>query len=231
AMELMDGNWSFKQLIRQIMTSRVYQLGSALGPDAEAALQADPDNNLLWRMNQRRLEAEAIRDSMLLASGQLDLSPGRGSVIESIGDGSVGQNIRVDRFLGESRKRSVYLPIVRGAVPELLQVFDFPDPSIIYGQREVTTVPTQSLFMMNNGFVIEQSRQFAERILSEVPEDNAQRVELAYRLALAREAKPAEVAAATEFIRLAEQSMESKQQAWSSFCQTLFACSEFRYVD
>ncbi|MAD79755.1 MAG: hypothetical protein CMJ50_02765 [Planctomycetaceae bacterium] len=236
AIEFVENGWSVKQLIRTVMNSRVYQLAGVSNTKAE---EVDPDNNLLWRMNQRRLEVEAIRDSILLASGELDLSPGNGSIVESIGDGDIGRNLRPDQFAVASIRRSVYLPIVRGAVPEILQVFDFPDPSIIFGQREVTTVPTQALFMMNSPFVIEQSGHFARRVLAEEGFDAAGRVDLAYRLALARSPTMAEVEAATEFIRDATESLAESQSksdaakatAWTSFCQTLFACSEFRYLD
>ncbi len=236
AAEFIETGWSVKQLVRSITNTRVYQMTSASNPQGA---QIDPDNRLLWRANQRRLEVEAIRDAILMTSGQLDLTPGKGSIVETIGDGNVGRNLRPDQFAVQSRQRSVYLPIVRGAVPEILQVFDFPDPSMIYGQREVTTVPTQALFMMNSPFVIEQAARFADRVLAAGQLQPDQRVELAYRLALARVPTGDEVAAATEFLRGARKSFagpsaqpaDANAKAWASFCQTLFACSEFRYVD
>ncbi len=232
AVDFVNHGWSVKQLIRTIMNSRVYQLSVAPNAKAEAI---DPDNKLLWKMNQRRLEVEAIRDAMLMVSGELDLSPGKGSIVEAIGDGDIGRNVRPDRFAVASVKRSVYLPIVRGAVPEILQVFDFPDPSIIFGQREVTTVPTQALFMMNSPFVIDRSRQFAQRVVTEPELSVAERIDLAYQLALARTPTAEELETAREFIRDAIESSAqpdpTSTTAWSSFCQTLFACSEFRYVD
>ena len=234
SVEFVENGWSVKDLIRKIMISRVYQLSSGQNTQAE---KVDPDNNLLWKMNQRRLEVEAIRDAILMASGKLDLTPGKGSIVEKIGNGDIGRNIRPDQFAVASVKRSVYLPVVRGAVPEVLQVFDFPDPSIIFGQREVTTVPTQALFMMNSPFVIEQATHFAKRVLAEEQADDAARVDFAYRLALARSPTSAERKTALTFIGEAAETLgESKSQtadlgAWASLCQTLFACSEFRYVD
>ncbi|MDP6060650.1 MAG: PSD1 and planctomycete cytochrome C domain-containing protein, partial [Pirellulaceae bacterium] len=94
AIEFVENGWSVKQLIRTVMNSRVYQLAGVSNAKAE---EVDPDNNLLWRMNQRRLEVEAIRDSILMASGELDLSPGKGSIVESIGDGDIGRNLRPDQ--------------------------------------------------------------------------------------------------------------------------------------
>ena len=118
-------------------------------------------------------------------------------------------------------------------------MFDFPEPSIIAGARDVTTVPTQALFLMNNPFVVETASQFASRLVAEQPDDAQARVQLAYRLALTREATSEEVDMVLAFI----DSMKRKQQqsdvpedsvnqlAWSSFCQTLFASSEFRYIN
>ncbi len=236
ASRFVEEGWSTKKLIREIVTSRVYQLSSQATPKAA---EIDPDNNLLSRMNQRRLEAEAIRDAMLAASGQLDLEPGQGSIVESIGDGDVGRTIDADRFATGSVKRSVYLPIVRSAVPEVLQVFDFPDPSIIFGQREVTTVPTQALYMMNSPFVIEQSKHFAERLLADDQLSDAQRLDLAYRLALSRSPSQDEAGEALEFLKTATSQDETGREsapdavaaAWSALCQTLYASSEFRYLD
>ncbi len=235
ASEFKQDGWSVKNMIRSIVNSRVYQLSVAASESAEAV---DPDNNLLWRMNQRRLEAEAIRDAILAAGGELDLTPGEGSVVQTVGDGDIGRTIRAERFTTAGTKRSVYLPIVRGAVPEVLQVFDFPDPSIIFGQREVTTVPTQALFMLNSPFAIEQASKFAKRVLAEEATDQ-QRVRRAYRLALSRAPTDAETDATIQFLDETSAALETgkrksdaaRLKAWTGFCQTLFASSEFRYVN
>ena len=235
ASEFKGNGWSVKNMIRNIVNSRVYHL-SVVG--SESAQAVDPDNNLLWRMNQRRLEAEAIRDAILATGGQLDLTPGEGSVVQTVGDGDIGRTIRAERFATAGTKRSVYLPIVRGAVPEVLQVFDFPDPSIIFGQREVTTVPTQALFMLNSPFAIEQASKFAKRVLAEEATDQ-QRVRRAYRLALSRAPTDEETAATIQFLDETTASLgtgktrsdEVRLKAWTGFCQTLFASSEFRYVN
>ena len=231
ATRFVQRDWSVKQLVRAIVLSRVYQLSSQSHPQAE---RLDPDNLLLWKMNHRRLEAEAIRDAMLLASGQLDLLPAQGSTVQAVGDGDVGRGAIADRLAVRSRKRSVYLPIVRGLVPEMLRTFDFPDPSMVFGQRDVTTVPSQSLFMMNSDFVIQQSQHFARRLLAVELEDD-QRVELAYRLALSRSPSPEELMAAERFLVAACEQQDSEPSAqvepWTAFCQTLYGCSEFRYLE
>lgn len=234
AQRLVDNRWSVKQLIKFIVTSHVYRLSSSSNAVAE---QADPQNRLLWRMNQRRLEGEAIRDAILMASGQIDLTPGEKSIVTKIGDGDIGRGINPSRFKVNNTKRSVYLPIVRGAVPEMLRVFDFPEPSIIAGQRDVTTVPTQALYMMNSPFVVEQSQQMAKRILAKQQLDDSDRINLAYQLALCRPASADEISRSLEFIEQATaaanggESEDESESAWAGFCQVLFASGEFRYVE
>lgn len=231
-----DGR-SIKKLIRRIMLSRVYRLSSE---DQSAALAVDPGNQLLWRMNQRRLEAEAIRDAMLMVSGQLDLSPQAGSPVEKVGEGIVGRNIKITDLAKEHLRRSVYLPIVRGGVPEFLSLFDFPEPSIVGGVRNVTTVPTQALFMLNNPLVIETAAKTAQRLV-EFSDDPQERVRYAYQLTLSRDPGEAEIDRAIQFVTdttnaLEETGRQARKQnpeaiAWAGFCQSLFATSEFRYTN
>ncbi len=235
ALQFRENGWSVKDMIRSIMLSRVYRLSTQ---DDSLGLEKNPDNTLLWRMNQRRLEVEAIRDAMLAASGQLDLAPMQGSVVATIGDGNVGQTIKQDRFDLESFKRSVYLPIVRGAVPEMLNIFDFPEPSIISGQREETIVPTQALFMMNSELVVGQSEQLARRLLDQDELDASGRVDQAFMLTLSRHPSASEIDAALDFIseagRMSDSDMpetEKRLIGWTGFCQALLASAEFRYLD
>jgi hypothetical protein len=219
-----DG-WSVKRLIRGIVLSRVYQLGSAI--DARA-VEADPDNVLLWRASPRRLDAESIRDAMLAASGQLDLAPMRASVVAQVGDGYVGRGIPAGRFNVSSNKRSVYLPIVRDAVPDVLDLFDFAEPSLVVAVRDVTNVPAQALYLMNSPFVVAQSRALAKRLLSQAGLDHSQRVALAYQLTLSRAPTEAELARGVSYVRA--ESSDGDEAAWANFCQALLASAEFRYV-
>ena len=236
ATELVADGWSMKQLIRRIMLSRVYRLSCE---DDSAALAADPDNHLLWRMNQRRLEAEAIRDAMLMASGQLDLSPQDGSPIQRMGEGIIGRNLNVTGAAEDHVRRSVYLPIVRGQLPEMLALFDFPEPSIIGGARDVTTVPTQALFMMNNRHVLHSAQQMADRV-QDLEEDAEARVRQAYRWSLGRSPNEAEVERAVQYVETTRQALTAREQksdeeaeqiAWAGLCQSLFASAEFRYLN
>lgn len=227
-----DG-WSVKRTIKSIMLSRVYQLA---GNTNQKAANVDSENRLLWRANHRRLEVESIRDAMLAASGQLDLQPGQKSVVLTVGNGDIGRNLNVSSFQTVSRKRSVYLPIVRGAVPEMLRVFDFPEPSIIAGQRDQTTVPTQALFMMNSSFVVKQAEHFATRLLSEAGMGEDERLNLAYQLAFGRLPTEVENAKSLEFLENARASLGGKGEdvetrAWTGLAQALFAAAEFRYIE
>ena len=241
ANEFISSGWSMKQLIRQVMSSRVYRLSAAGNASKEfsAAVAVDPENTLLWRMNQRRLEGEVIRDAMLSVSGVLNLEPRKGSPVVALGEGLVGQTVKVDSLQQEDRLRSVYLPIVRGAVPEMLSLFDFPEPSIVAGTRNVTTVPTQALFMMNSDAVADLSQHFAKRLL--LGDSGAEeRVALGYRIAISRDPTSEEVARAVAFVVDAETMLqqvdkmdvaESQLTAWAGFCQSLLASSEFRYLN
>lgn len=149
AQRFIKGDWSTKSLVRSIVLSRTYRLG---GLHDAAGYAKDPANELLWRSSRRRLDVEALRDAMLAASGKLDLAPPERSRVAEIGNGEVGRGINTKPLEREFLNRSVYMPILRTALPEILALFDFPEPSIVVGRRDVTTVPTQALFFMNNPF-------------------------------------------------------------------------------
>ncbi len=189
--------WSVKKLIRTLVLSRTYQLSSAFDKNGAAT---DPDNALLWRATPRRLDAEAIRDAMLAASGQLDLKAPQGSIVANIGDGYIGRGIRPEAFSSaEARYRSVYLPIVRDFVPEALEIFDFAEPSLVVAARDVTNVPSQALFLMNSDFVRAQADAMGRRIVA-TPLGHAQRIALAYELALGRKPTAAEATRAEQYL-------------------------------
>ncbi|MFT5322602.1 MAG: hypothetical protein ACI8P0_000437 [Planctomycetaceae bacterium] len=235
ASDFKASGWSVKHTIRRIMTSRVYRLGSQRNSDAEAT---DPANHLLWRANHRRLEAESIRDAMLVVSGKLDAEPAKGSAVLTAGNGIIGRSLKVERFASDDTKRSVYLPIVRGYLPEILKVFDFPEPSMIYGSRDVTTVATQALYMMNSDFVTTQAEAFAQRLLADEDLNDKARVDRAWQIALARLPSEVERNDALAFVAQTSQSFESSEsesvrqtKAWTSLAQSLFASAEFRYVE
>ncbi len=162
AVTFMDQGWSVKQLIRQIVLSRAYQLASSYDPKN---FEADPDNTLVWRMSKKRLEAEAIRDAILCASGRLILEPPIGSAVARAGEGFAGPNRGFDQD-AQDLHRAVYLPVVRDQVSESLALFDFADPSLVTGDRATTSGPSQALYLMNNPFVLRQAEAAAQRLRS-----------------------------------------------------------------
>jgi hypothetical protein len=219
AQSFIDNGWSTKKLIRTIVLSHAYQLSSG---HSAANYERDPGNVFIWRMNARRLEAEPIRDAILAVSGKLDRTAPKGSLTSAAG------NAKRPNYTGkDANVRSVYLGIVRGSpLPEILALFDVASPNLVVAQREVTTVPTQSLYLMNSPWVVEQAKVFAQRVLTDKGLDDAGRVDLAYRLALARPASDGEKAKALTYLQQAG----TGEKAWAGFCQALFASAEFRYV-
>ncbi len=217
--------WSHKKTIKLIVLSRTYQQAS----DHHAGnYRADPDNRLLWRMSPRRLEGEAIRDAMLAVSGRLERKPPAGAPVTTPARGKRGGvNAR------EANYRSVYLAVPRGnPLPEFLAVFDAANPNLVVAQRDVTTVPAQALFLMNSPFVRDQSTALAGRLLAAARLDDAGRVELAYKLALARLPSAGERDRAVAYVQGAGgTAKETAPRAWARFCQALLASAEFRYLD
>ncbi len=237
AVQFEKDGWSVKKMIRSLVLSHTYQLS---GAHDSFANETDPDNRLLWHASQRRLDAESIRDAMLAASGELDIKPPAGSLVASVGDGYIGKGIRPEIFSNfTGKRRSVYLPIVRDFVPDMLEVFDFAEPSLVVASRDTTNVPSQALFMMNNDFVREQANAMAKRILS-TKGDYATRLNYAYYLALGRPSTPEERQRADRYLNIEAKALvpvkkgdqnAAAQLAWATFCQALFASAEFRYVN
>jgi hypothetical protein len=232
-----DG-WSVKRMIRSIMLSSTYQQSATFD---RAKYNLDPDNKLLWRMNQRRLEAEAIRDGMLAASGKLTTQAPIGSVALDLPP----VEVRPGRFnpseiLASMNFRSVYLPVFRNAVPDVLEAFDFADPNAVSGARDVTTVAPQALFMLNNTFVTSHAQAMAYRVATQAAKTDGARVDLAYKLALGRPASSSERDRAVSYVWnylrdpaavRGKTDEKAKVDAWASLCQALMASAEFRYLN
>lgn len=227
ALSLMDNNWSIKKLIRAIVLSRAYHLSSQ---HSDKNFEADPDNVLHWRMPKRRVEAEVVRDMMLQMGGRLDLTPPVGSDMARRGEGSANS---FGRFRGRrdpvenDTHRTIYLPIVRDQLPEVLTLFDFPDPSLIIGERATTTVPAQSLYLLNNPFVIRQAEGMADKILSHSGTDE-ERIKMAYLLCYSREPSGPELKKAGEFLK-SYLRRSARRTTWGMFCQALLASVELSH--
>lgn len=224
AVEFMEQGWSVKRLIRRIVLSRAYGLDST--HDARN-FEVDPDNALVWRASKRRLDAEALRDAILFVSGRLDVTPPVGSSVARVGEG-LTFFLRLAGTDAADPHRSVYLPVVRDQVLESLALFDFADPSLVTGQRGSATGPAQALYFLNGPLAIRQAEGLAERL--RIARGDAERIQLAYRLALARPPTRSEVDRALEFVR-AFAARVSERDALPAFCQALFASAEFRHLD
>ena len=225
AIRLIELDWSVKSLIREVMMSRAYQL-SSLQNDSNFAV--DPDNQWHWRMPTRRLEAEAIRDTMLFLGGRLSESPAGGSPVAEAGEGPINRSIpNTESLVSSSQSRSVYLPIIRNQLPESLTLFDFPDPSLIVGERARTSIPSQALYMLNNPFVLQQSTALADRLLAS-PGNDTQRIQLAYQLCLSRQPNSRELSKSQSFVKRFGQE-HSTRATWSAFVQALFSTTEFSH--
>ncbi|MFO0919116.1 MAG: PSD1 and planctomycete cytochrome C domain-containing protein [Planctomycetaceae bacterium] len=232
AIQFMEEKWSVKRLIRSMVLSRTYQ---SSGDHQAENYERDPENRYLWRISRRRLDAEEIRDAMLLASGQLEWERPPGSLVMNLSNRQIGNDQGMRELRKPSLVRSVYLPIVRGAVPEALGVFDLADPNLIVGKRDVTTVPTQALFLMNNPFVLNQAERMAQRVL-EASKSDVDRLNLACVITLSRVPNEEERADLTKFLADYRHAWETggergnaQTAAWSSLCQLLFESGEFRY--
>jgi uncharacterized membrane protein len=201
AQDFTRNGWSTKRLVREIVLSHAYRLGSDY---PSAYKDIDPGDRYVWRHAPRRLEAEEIRDSILASSGQLDLSHPSGSpsmalrMIEIRDDGPVVGSVlsAADR----SRYRSVYLPLLRDETPRPLEAFDPVSQTLVTGKREETTVPTQALFMLNSPFVRQQSQTLADTLLEERHTGDSERIQQAYRRIAGIDPTPQDVARVKAFL-------------------------------
>lgn len=227
AVRFMEQGWSVKKLIREIVLSKAYQRSTDRSVNGS---QRDPDNISLWRMSPRPVEAEVLRDSILALSGQLDPYPPQKQFLERFHPQKNAELSTFAPFLTADaivdHHRSVYLPVVRGTLPEIFPLFNFAPPERPVAQREESIVPAQSLFLMNNAWVLEQARHTATRLLSETSlADDTQRLRRLYERAFSRPPTPAEQTRALAYLKTS-----GPETAWTSLCQTVIASAEFRVV-
>jgi hypothetical protein len=208
--ELIRGGWKLRPIHKLLMTSATYLQG---GEASSLAAKEDP-RNLLWsHVPPRRLEAEAVRDSLLAVGGALDTTMyGRGTLDEN------------------SPRRSVYLTVKRTRLIPLLQAFDAPESIQSVGERQITTATTQALAMMNSPFVRREAQRLAARLGTTTPEAA---VEKAYRIALGRAPTTDETTRMTGFIRRPSDGTKGGglATATADFCHVLLCLNEFIYVD
>lgn len=220
AAEFIADDWSIKRLIRRLVMSRAYRLSSTDDPEG---LAVDPENRLLWRMNRWRLDAESLRDSMLQIGGQLDLT---------MGGPTVPAGLKSDYdFRYDAPRRSVYVPVLRNSLPELFEVFDFADPSMVVGERNISTVAPQALYLLNHPFVMTAARHTAERVLKESGPEPDARAQRLYQLALGRPPSNAELELAETFLAGSQAGSDTELESLAQLAQALFASLDFRHVN
>ena len=220
ALRFIESGWSVKQLVREIMLSSVYGLSTNADDVAD-----DPENRLLYRAHRKPLSAENLRDAILTVSGRLDRK--RGSLtIREITHYDVGYEF-------DTRRRSVYVPYFRNARPALFEVFDAANPNVVTGQRSVTTLPTQALYMFNSEFAMEEAHYAASRLLARYDVNPDVRLETAYRWALGRPPSEVERRISEQFLYPSPplEAPSSELERWTRFVHTLFASVDFRYLN
>ena len=227
AAEFVKSGWSVKQLHRLIVNSSAYKMSTQYDGDK---FQPDPENRAYWRFNRRRLDAEEQRDGMLAVAGILDRKPG-GTIMTTANRNYVNSTggRGADNF--SVPRRTVYLPIIRSGVHEVLMANDFPDPSTTAGLRQQTTIPAQALFQLNSMVADLSSEAFAKSLL-EIKGDDTARIQEAYRRVYARRATSVEESRVLKYFAGADASSEPKKlKVWQGFCRVLLASAEFAFVE
>ena len=216
ATRLVAEGWSFKKLIRELVTARAFQMSSAASARAR---ETDTANEWLSHFRVRRLEAEAIRDSLLAVAGRLDRT--------MFGAGAGGNG---------TPRRSLYLTIRRTNLNPFLETFDAPKPFTTLGRRDATNVPAQSLALLNDPFVIDLARAWAARLIARQPDADA-RVREMFAGAFARQPSADELAKSRAFLaelardaNVPEAQLAASERVWQDFAQSLFNLKEFIYV-
>ncbi len=236
ATRFMNHGWSQKQLLRALVLSRVYGLS---GINDESGMKLDPDNKLLWRMNRQRLEAEAIRDSLLAVSGELRPSEGGPGLVleepENCGD-LVLKGVNPPNYTHRKARatqefqRTIYLPVMRTnttSADRIRDFFDFVNPAQIAGQRSQTVVPTQSLFLMNNDLFRKRAKVLADQLIAQHSQTD-ERLKRVWLTVYNRPITPEEREDAIKFLAEVSPLVEAKESLlWQELCHSLLASNEF----
>ena len=218
AINFVEKGWSIKDLHRLIMHSNTYRM--SVNNFDRLALTKDPDNLLYSRRDIRRLEAESFRDSILMVSGNLNFSPPTAPLSVKSQDPSPADLLKNRQSYETFFFRSVYLPVIRSHGYDLLALLGFPNATTTVGQRSQTTVPTQALMMMNNPFIIDQSKSLALRF------DDIREL---YMVLFSRYPNDNETRWVQEFLQN-NTKINGEKKAWESLCHTLLISNEFIHV-
>ena len=234
ARRFVEDGWSIKQLHRDILLSSTYRQSDRPAP---GAAEADPENRLYSRWSIRRLEAEEIRDSLLATGRQLDREVG-GSLLTVKNRAFFFDHTSIDKTEYDTPRRSLYLPIVRNNLYNVLGLLDYPDPAVSSGDRPTTTVAPQALLMMNSPLVIEAAAALEQRLTSVAGTEDDARLDLLYLVAYSRLPSDEERAENITFLETLASKLEPdndsdndvRRHAWSCLCQIVLASNEFVYV-
>lgn len=234
ALRFIEDGWSIKKLHRMIVLSATYKQSSVPGPQSAV----DSDNHLLSHFPRRRLEAEEMRDALLAVAGRLDRTGGGRAITHVKNREFLFDHTSKDGTKYDSRRRSVYLPVVRNNLYDVFQLFDTTDPAVTKGDRATTTVATQALFYMNSELVANSAAELANQLLARNESDTAM-VDRLYRTAYVRPPSPRETERAIRGVATFEKQLQSSEpnaekrrmKAWAVMCQAVLAANEFVYVD
>jgi hypothetical protein len=233
ARDLINHNWSLKHLIKSIVLSRTYGQSSRSNDDLspEIITTRDPANRLLHRMPIRRLQAEAIRDAMLVASGRLDTTLYGNSIATHRTPFMTGRGARPSGPLDGAGRRSIYLSIYRNFLNPFMLTFDMPSPFGPQGRRSRSNVPAQALTLLNDPFVMEQSKVMAQNILENETSSTSDRIATLVERVHGIRASDEQVHQLEEFLDQ-QASLHGKLdiRAWSDLCHSLFNMKAFYFV-
>jgi hypothetical protein len=235
AIKFQEESGSVKQMLKYMLMSRTFQRKVITGTDLP---ENDPENLLLSGFPLRRLEAEAIRDAMLAVSGRLDSAMYGPSVPVHLTEFMQGRGRpRESGPLDGNGRRSVYVEVRRNFLSPMMLTFDRPIPFTAFGKRNVTNVPAQSLFLMNDPFVAQQAEVMAQKVVAMSGLSEEERIQWIYRRAFAREARPEEVQQAQAFLQqqaqaheLSPEEIPGSVRVWRDYCHTVFNMKEFIYL-
>jgi len=223
ASTLIDSKWSIKQLHRRIMNSATYRQSSLANKTLK---QTDPENRLFARWKARRVESEVLRDSVLFKSNRLDLTMG-GSMLKEGNHKYVNRGKQLEYI--KSMRRTIYLPVLRSSGYDGQKAFDFPDPAVITGKRNVSSVAPQALYLMNSELIHKSSDALADIIIKGTPKMNVQqRTSWLIMHLMGRDATEIEIQRGERFV--ATYSQNEEIAAWAAFSRALFATNEFLYI-
>ncbi|HSQ58680.1 MAG TPA: DUF1553 domain-containing protein, partial [Gemmata sp.] len=234
ASELVAGKWSLKHMHRLMVLSTAYRQASRAIPEQTAkAVTADPQNKLLHRQNVRRLEAEAIRDAILVVSGRLDRTMGGPSILPHLAEHQVGRGKPPSGPIDGNGRRSVYIAVRRNFLNTIFTAFDYPTPFTCIGRRTVSNVPAQALVMLNNPFVLQQAELWAREVLAKPNRSPDARVAAMYEAAFGREPTKEESRAAADFLAIEAEEFgkPGHPRAWANLAHVLFNAKEFIFIE